>query len=91
LLKRFLSMVNEGSASLNHAATAILGAVGVAFGSNAPAPPSPTCAPIPRYENGAVAGRVCREMAGEYHGAVLDLGDDWAPQLFSETAEHPQR
>jgi hypothetical protein len=47
------------------------------------------CTPVPLYRSGQAAAIVCAESP---HGGtvVLDLGDDWAPRLFSETPEQPQ-
>lgn len=51
----------------------------------APEPPAITCdAPLPIYDDGALAGEVCEEALGEL--SVIDLRDEWAPYLFSEDA-----
>jgi hypothetical protein len=44
------------------------------------------CTPIPVYDSGRPAGTVCAERPGA-EVTVVDLRDDWAPRLFSETAE----
>jgi hypothetical protein len=48
-----------------------------------------SCDLVPLYEHGNVVGQVCADKnAGG--ATVLDLGDEWAPAIFSETPEHPQ-
>src|SRR5438105_14774904 len=51
--------------------------------------PEAPCAAVPLYQNGSEAGRVC---PGELPPglSLLELGDRWAPRIFSETPDHPQ-
>jgi hypothetical protein len=65
-------------------------------GSLASAPPAPAtpaaCDAVPVFEAGNLARNVC---AGDADArttfTLLDLGDDWAPAIFAETPERPQR
>ena len=43
----------------------------------------------PLYEQGRVVGQVCADK-NDGAATLLDLGDDWAPAIFSETLDHPQ-
>jgi len=47
------------------------------------------CTPIPVLEKGAVVGSVCADRPSSGF-TVIDLADDWAPRIFSETPDHPQ-
>jgi hypothetical protein len=47
------------------------------------------CTPIPVMDEGAAAGSVCADRAGPGL-TVIDLADDWAPKIFSETPDRPQ-
>lgn len=47
------------------------------------------CRTIPVFEGGARRGDLC-DPAAAAETTVLDLGDDWAPAVFSETPELPQ-
>lgn len=48
-------------------------------------PEVPPCeAPIPIFEGGAEVGRVCEDAAEAAGLTVLELGDAWAPRIFSE-------
>jgi hypothetical protein len=58
-----------------------------ALGFFAPTPAQP-CTPVPRYEGGSPAETVCAEALPR-DVALLDLGDDWAPRIFSQTADRP--
>lgn len=59
--------------------------------AEAPSAPSelpdaaPSCdAPVRVYEGGAEVDRVCPEAAAARGLTLLELGDDWAPRIFSE-------
>src|SRR5690242_6679663 len=47
------------------------------------------CSATSFYERGSTRANVCAEDPGGGI-TVLDFGDDWAPRIFSETADHPQ-
>lgn len=66
-------------------------AVSIAIAVAVPAPTRVTgeCSPIPIMEKGAAAGSVCADRAGPGF-AVVDLADDWAPRIFSETPDRRQ-
>lgn len=51
------------------------------------AAPPISCTPIPVFEDGQSRRTTC---AGAEGLTVIDLGDDWTPRLFSETADQPQ-
>jgi len=54
----------------------------------APAADTP-CAFVPLYDQGMVVGQVCPAKHDETV-TMVDLGDDWAPSILSETVEYPQ-
>jgi len=47
------------------------------------------CALVPLYEQGQVIGQVCADKS-DGGATALDLGDEWAPSIFSETIDHQQ-
>jgi len=47
------------------------------------------CRSVPVMENGAVVGAACADWAAPGLTTV-DLADEWAPRIFSETPDHPQ-
>jgi len=50
----------------------------------------PLCTPAVGYDRGRTTGALCVESAGRQGFTVVDLSDDWAPFVFSETVEAPQ-
>jgi hypothetical protein len=48
-----------------------------------------SCPPVPLYEQGRVVAVLCADSVPR-NVMVLELGDEWAPRLFSETLEQPQ-
>src|SRR5689334_20247471 len=47
------------------------------------------CTLLPAYVQGQVAAQICEESPPQ-SWTLLDLTDDWAPRILSETAELPQ-
>ena len=68
----------------------VLGLLGVIGGDGPPAvSPEAPCKPIPVYENGGQVGQTCLDQADPTLYEI-ELGDRWAPRIFSETPDHPQ-
>jgi hypothetical protein len=64
--------------------------MGVIGGDGPPAvSPEAPCKPIPVYENGGQVGQTCLDEADPTLYEI-ELGDRWAPRIFSETPDHPQ-
>jgi hypothetical protein len=67
----------------------LVGLAGVLAGTGTAAPESLPCTSAPVFDNGRSGPSECAERI---RGArtVIDLGDGWAPAIFSETADRPQ-
>jgi len=68
----------------------LLGLAGVLAATGTAASESLPCTSVAVFENGRAGPSTCAERASDGGLTVIDLGDDWAPAIFSETADRPQ-